>query len=302
MVLTTTKNPFLTKGQWYKGNLHTHTINSDGKLSLEQIIGSYKEKGYNFLGITDHRKVTPIDDYSTSNFLLIEGTEIDCGHSEIGESLHALALGLKKMIKLPEKVSMQEAIDLAQSRQGTVLLAHPYWSGLTLNDILPLTGIIGIEVFNTNCHRNIGKGFSAVHWDDLLVHGKNLYGFAVDDTHSPEDIGRSWIMVKAEILSVESILRSIKEGQFYSSCGPLIRGIVFQNNTITVTCSKAATINFICDSCRGASFSHQDGGFLTRASYDLLGEERYLRIEIIDAQGNTAWSQPLFCQNLRNKV
>jgi hypothetical protein len=25
-------NPFLTKGQWYKGNLHTHTTNSDGRL------------------------------------------------------------------------------------------------------------------------------------------------------------------------------------------------------------------------------------------------------------------------------
>lgn len=301
-MLIITANPFLTKGQWYKGNLHTHTTNSDGRLSLEQIIDSYKEKGYNFLGITDHGKITPIDGHSTSNFLLIKGIEIDYGRSEIGATPHALVVGLKETIELPEEASMQEAINFAQSRQGTVLLGHPYWSGLTLNDILPLTGILGIEVFNTGCHRSIGKGFSTVHWDDLLAYGKNLYGFAVDDTHFPEDIGQGWIMVKAETLSVESILRSIKEGQFYSSCGPLIEKIIFQDNTITVTCSKVATINFICDGCQGTSFRSQDGGFLTRASYDLSGEERYLRVEVIDAQGSVAWSQPLFCQNPRDRV
>lgn len=301
-MLTTTTNPFLTKGQWYKGNLHTHTTNSDGSLSLEQIIDSYQEKGYNFLAITDHRKVTPVDGHSTSNFLLIEGIEIDYGRSEIGATPHTPVVGLKETIELSEEASTQEAIDLARSRQGTVLLAHPYWSGLILNDILPLTGIIGIEVFNTHCHRTIGKGFSTVHWDDLLARGKNIYGFAVDDTHSQKDIGQGWIMVKAETLSVESILLSIKEGQFYSSCGPIIEEIIVQDNTITVTCSQVATINFICDGYQGASFHSQDGIFLPRASYNLSGEERYLRVEVIDTQGNAAWSQPLFYQNPRDRI
>lgn len=40
--------------KWYKGNLHTHTTNSDGRLAPEVVINLYKEAGYDFLALTDH--------------------------------------------------------------------------------------------------------------------------------------------------------------------------------------------------------------------------------------------------------
>ncbi len=105
-----------------------------------------------------------------------------------------MTVGLEGNVELPEKVPVQEVIDILQDQQGIVFLGHPYWSGLTLHDILPLKGILGIEVFNTCCLRGIGKGVSAIHWDDLLAHRKNLYGFAVDDSHLQEDIVHGWII------------------------------------------------------------------------------------------------------------
>ena len=39
---------------WYKGNLHTHTTNSDGAYTPEETIALYKSKGYDFLALTDH--------------------------------------------------------------------------------------------------------------------------------------------------------------------------------------------------------------------------------------------------------
>jgi len=263
-------NLFLTKGQWYKG------------------------RGYDFLGITDHEKVTDIDEYSTVNPLLIKGIEIACGCSEIVELYHILGIGLKKMVELPDGVSAQKIIDMIRVQQGITIIAHPYWSGLTFGDLLPFKGILGIEVFNGGCHNGIGKGFSAVHWDDLLARGKNLYGFASDDTHSWEDIGQGWIMVKAKSLSITDILSAIKKGQFYSTRGPIIRDIVFKDNIVAVRCSEAAVINFICDGFYGKSFHSEDGKLMTSASYDLLGQEGYLRIEVIDVNGKSAWSQPLF--------
>ena len=44
------------EGLWLRGNLHTHTTVSDGKLTPEECIRLYKEKGYDFLCITDHHK------------------------------------------------------------------------------------------------------------------------------------------------------------------------------------------------------------------------------------------------------
>lgn len=34
-------NPFEKTGKWFKGNLHTHTKNSDGKFSPEEIVKIY---------------------------------------------------------------------------------------------------------------------------------------------------------------------------------------------------------------------------------------------------------------------
>lgn len=46
------------KGQnWYKGNLHTHSLWSDGDDYPEMIADWYKSHGYNFLGISDHNKL-----------------------------------------------------------------------------------------------------------------------------------------------------------------------------------------------------------------------------------------------------
>jgi hypothetical protein len=42
------------KGRWYKGNLHTHSLWSDGDDFPERIATWYRDRGYHFLAITDH--------------------------------------------------------------------------------------------------------------------------------------------------------------------------------------------------------------------------------------------------------
>ncbi|MBS0266423.1 MAG: PHP domain-containing protein, partial [Planctomycetes bacterium] len=39
---------------WYKGNLHTHTLWSDGDDYPEMVALWYKDNGYDFLAFTDH--------------------------------------------------------------------------------------------------------------------------------------------------------------------------------------------------------------------------------------------------------
>src|SRR3982750_4741441 len=40
--------------RWWKGNLHTHSLWSDGNDYPEMIADWYKEHGYNFLALSDH--------------------------------------------------------------------------------------------------------------------------------------------------------------------------------------------------------------------------------------------------------
>ena len=47
-----------TAAQWWKGNIHTHSLWSDGNQYPEMVAGWYKKHGYNFLALTDHNRLS----------------------------------------------------------------------------------------------------------------------------------------------------------------------------------------------------------------------------------------------------
>ena len=49
------------KLNWYKGNTHTHTLNSDGDSTPEDVVRWYREHEYNFLVLTDHNFLTNVE-------------------------------------------------------------------------------------------------------------------------------------------------------------------------------------------------------------------------------------------------
>ena len=51
---------FSETGSWYKGNLHSHTTNSDGRLTPEQSAAYYREHGYSFLCFSEHDYYTDL--------------------------------------------------------------------------------------------------------------------------------------------------------------------------------------------------------------------------------------------------
>jgi hypothetical protein len=292
------ENPFNLEGRWYKGNLHTHTTGSDGAWAPERVVDEYKSNGYNFAFITDHWKVTNTSTLSKDGFLALNGQEFDIGGSELGYHYHVVGLNIKKTIPSGLVSNIQELIDLIRSEGGEAVIAHPYWSGLTLNDISSLNGHLGIEIFNSTCFFCIGKGHSVIHWDDLLNKGNLMWGFAVDDTHQhfneyrPIDICAAWIMARMPELTEENVMHAIKSGHFYSSTGPAINNISIQDGKIHVSTSEVKIINFIANANNGESFTAKNGS-ITEAEYRIRGNERYIRVECIDKDGRNAWSNPI---------
>ena len=54
--LVSCKN-FSAKQTWYKGNLHTHSLWSDGDDFPEMIIQWYKDNDYQFIALSDHNTI-----------------------------------------------------------------------------------------------------------------------------------------------------------------------------------------------------------------------------------------------------
>ena len=67
--------------RWYKGNTHTHTLNSDGDTSPDEVARWYREHNYQFLVLSDHNYLTSVDGLNAlmgadERFLLIPGEEV----------------------------------------------------------------------------------------------------------------------------------------------------------------------------------------------------------------------------------
>lgn len=296
-------NPFKVPGKWYKGNLHTHTTISDGTKTPEETVKRYKEAGYDFLSITDHSIVAKTKHLTKPDFLMIPGEEICIGTSTARTLFHIVALGIEKTLPFRDfdyRLNPQRVVDKINELGGLAILAHPYWSGLSHVDMMQITNYHGVEIYNTSCDFERNTGYSDAHIDGIIVKGRKPFIYATDDHHgaemgnAPLDACEAWIMVKAESLTVDSVMAAIRAGHFYSSTGPEIKDITIdEEGVISIECSPVRYISFISTPSLGLKY-HAMGQPLTKAKYPGRPHENYVRIEIEDFDGRKAWSNPIY--------
>jgi len=292
-----TVNPFSQPGNWYKGCLHVHGTASDGELTPSEVMGWYRNRGYHFLALTDHR-VGSEGQSLYADFVTLAGIELD-GLDPAGGLYHVIGLSASTPIEKAHKdnASMQEAVDRLRAAGALVAIAHPYWSGQMSKDLVEVKGCFALEIYNGGCEVDNAKGFSTVHWDDLLAAGRRVWGIAVDDAHwrnGAKDAGLGWVWVRAPDLKQEAILRALEEGHFYASCGPQIYDVALDGTEVWARCSPSTVIDFVGDAHRSQRVTAPPGEELTEARAWLSWEQRYVRVACQDPKGRWAWSNPVF--------
>lgn len=285
--------PFGQDGQWFKGNIHAHTTQSDGTLSPNEAQELYRSLGYDFLAITDHWVHTP-GTVTSEGLLTLTGVELH------GVGYHMVALGIPSLPPHELAVNPETLAAYVRAQGGLAIGAHPYWLGQTSTQLREIPSLNGIEVFNSVCDVAVGLGYSNVQWDELLAEGKRPLAYAVDDLHRPTGVaGRGYVMVRAEELTEATMLRALADGNYYSSMGPEIRDMYVTMDetgieTLQAETSPCKTITFHCIGPRGKRFADESGGSLiTQASLRLKSDMGYVRVACTDALGRTAWSNAL---------
>ena len=287
---------YTAPGTWYKGNLHMHTTESDGKLAPADAAAWYRSRGYDFIAMTDHRKTIDPQSYNTEGFLALHGMELDCVDPDRDIGYHIVAVGIEQPFSQDEatrKGPAQPLVDAILQHGGLPIMAHPYWLGQESSDIACVRGPSLVEVYNATCARP-GKAYGNVHWDGLLDRGHHYFAAATDDAHHyDDDAGKGWVMVKAAELTRDAIVAALRQGAFYSSQGPTITDFRVEGNEAHVETSEVAEIAFISNRGRGRVISAPDGETITSATCSLW-KGGYVRAEVRDADGKRAWSQPIF--------
>jgi len=296
-----TENPFASPGQWYKGCLHVHSTASDGDLTPEGVLAWYHGHGYHFLALTDHNVPSQARTLA-EDWITLAGIEVD-GVDPVAGLYHLVGLGLDLPWVRPARTgSMQDSVDRLRAAGALVSVAHPYWSGQCSAHLMGVEGCFALEVYNGGCEVDDAKGFSHVHWDDLLAAGRRLWGLAVDDAHwrtGDGDAGLGWVWVKAPALTQQAILDALGQGCFYASSGPQIYNFDLDacRRQITVRCSPVVAIDFVGNGPLSRRIVAPSGETLTEASYRLLEDQRYVRVACRDAHGRWAWSHPLLLED-----
>lgn len=195
-----------------KADLHIHTSFSfDSTASPKEMVDAALKKGIDCLAINDHGEIKgalEAREYAQGKpILIIPGIEVKTKEGDV--------LGLNIETIIPNKLSAKETIKRIKDAGGMAVLPHPFgWlcsfkeglENLSFQGNLKelMDDIDAIEVFNASI---LGLGNKKA-WD--LVQKYNLPFTAGSDAHSPNFVGKAYLEIPGENLSVEEVLEKIK--------------------------------------------------------------------------------------------
>ncbi len=278
-------DPYAVPGRWYKGNLHTHTTVSDGRLSPAEVVRWYEEHDYDYVALTDHDVFCdPSSLQPTTRLLLIPGFEFSRG--AVPEA-HILCLGVRQAYGGDN----QDVLTRTRALGGMAAFCHPNWVRDDLWSPEEMAGLryyTGMEIYNNVINRLVGRALATDDWDEMLTRGHLLWGYANQDAHRLEDFGHAWTMALAQTRSVQGVLQALAGGHCYSSTGVAFREIGLREGAVYVRMPRRARVRFIGP--HGAVLFEKRG---VEAAYQ-PGDTPYVRVEAEDEDGHWAWSQPFW--------
>ncbi|HET7219501.1 MAG TPA: CehA/McbA family metallohydrolase [Vicinamibacterales bacterium] len=302
--------------QWFKGNTHTHTTESDGDSPPEDVARWYRDHGYNFLVLSDHNVLTGIeppaatpagDKTAAQPFILIKGEEVSDRFEKKPVHLNGLGITTKVDPQGGDSLTnvLQRNVDAIRRADGIPHINHPNfnWSFSTA-ELQQVRNNRLLEIFNGHPQVNNlgGGGVPALEqvWDAILSSGTLVYGIAVDDAHNFKQPGnpavagpgRGWVVVRADRLEPRSILQALEDGQFYASTGVELSEYTVTARSMVIGIKKDTwakyRVQFIGT---GGRVLHE--AIDSPAEYLFRGDEGYVRAKVFESNGRVAWTQPV---------
>lgn len=314
---------FASGGRFFKGNLHSHSVDSDGNLTSRQLVELYRVGGYHFLALSEHETFYSHQGGSGfHDFLLLPAVEWSSIQMEQGDLMkcHHISgiAGSGEMQRRAPEGPLQDRQTLPQipfvgaataaemarvfARHGCMAVYnHPAWSNVEPAEMGRMDGVFALEVYNHGSELQNHTGYGNWHWDALLRSGVKINAVAGDDNHNDPELFDSfggWVEVYAPELTHDAISDALLSGAFYASAGPRIFEYGVAGNEVYVKCSPVQSVRFVAGGVIGAGdvILSAPGIPIEQACMRLDGREQYVRIECVDELGRTAWSNPIYAR------
>ena len=176
-----------------RGCLHTHTTCSDGKMTPQEVVNAYEERGYDFIAFTDH------------DYLLKPNYRDVCSDVKTGMIVFA-GIELTVFVKGYVHVNRIEG-----DNEVLHVFNHIGEYDLTVKQVFDRIETIA-EMFPLDAVEITSKGFRQKEFEIPEIEYPKI---ASDDSHSMVGVGRAWIELDAK-REKDSIIRAVKKGRFWN--------------------------------------------------------------------------------------
>lgn len=226
---------------YYKGDFHTHTILSDGKMTQLMNREQAVKQGLDFFVATDHNVLST--SWAKGDALVIPGVEVTAGDG------HWNALGLRKWIDwrataqdggLTTQQGMDRLMKEAAELGAVCSINHPMlapWAWLYGET--QLKGLHSMEIWNdpTFSPNTVATEKALQLWTASWNEGYRITGIGGSDSHMlptdkyedspiPSLIGDPSTYVWCDDLSADNVLEGVKNGHVYVSRGPVLEASI----------------------------------------------------------------------------
>ena len=296
--------PSVSGARWFRGDLHLHTVHSDGAREPDEMIAAARASGLDFIASTEHNtnsanRVWPA--CRTGGLLVIPGEEVTTRHG------HWLAVGLSPHAWVDWRYGPSDGVFprfAAQVRDdgGLVVAAHPS---------VPLPGaawefgfdhVDALEVWNGRW--NLDDELSLRIWQRLLRQDRRIVAVGGSDSHGEhQQVGSPQTVVHADELSTPAIVDGLRCGRSYlaRSCEVALEltatgdgGVAGPGQTLRVPPGASATVTAVISGAPDTTIvvitaegrvRQATVGPSARLQWDLdAASARFVRLEVREAQ------------------
>ena len=200
---------------WYRGDLHLHTVHSDGRWTQPELLAAARAAGLDFIGSSEHNTQSASLTWGAhvpDDFLVINGEEVTT------RAGHWQAMGIPAGAWIdwryrPADDQLARFTGQVRALGGLAVANHP-WVPIpsTKWDFgYDYAHMDAVEIWNGPWTPDDQSGVE--HWHALLVSGRFVPVVGNSDSHhSGQTVGRAQTVVRASALSSGDIVASLKGG------------------------------------------------------------------------------------------
>ncbi|MBO0871601.1 MAG: CehA/McbA family metallohydrolase, partial [Micromonosporaceae bacterium] len=211
---------------WYRGDLHLHTVHSDGQRTPAELAAAARAAGLDFIASTDHNTSAANRAWSQLRYeglTVLPGQEVTTRHG------HWLAIGTPTGCSVDWRYSPRDGVFAGHARQvrergGLVVAAHPAVPLPSAAWEFGFRHVDAVEVWNGRW--GVDDEATLRLWHRLLRRGQRVAAVGGSDSHTPrQPVGRPQTVVHATDLSTPALLAGLRQGRSYlaESSGVVLR-------------------------------------------------------------------------------